>query len=112
VAIGGTEAGTDPIGASLRAFLEAEGAGEMRHAGGRSLLDHLLDTYSLLRRWRQPDWLAHAGLIHSVYGTERYRQQLVALSRRSELSDLAGARAERLAYLFSAVPRGPLLAGT
>jgi aspartyl/asparaginyl beta-hydroxylase (cupin superfamily) len=84
----------------------------MRHAGGRSLLDHLADTYEILRRWGQPEWLAHAALIHSVYGTERYRQQLIPLRRRSELSDLAGARAERLAYLFSAVPRGPLLAGT
>jgi aspartyl/asparaginyl beta-hydroxylase (cupin superfamily) len=84
----------------------------MRHAGGHSLLDHLVDTYELLRRWGQPEWLAHAALIHSVYGTERYRQRLIPLTRRNELSDLAGARAERLAYLFSAVPRGPLLAGT
>jgi hypothetical protein len=96
----------------LLRFLEAEGAGEMPHAFGRSLLDHLLGTYAILRRWRQPDWLARAALAHSIYGTDRYRDRLLPASRRSEVSELAGAQAERIAYLFSAVPRGPLLAGT
>jgi Aspartyl/Asparaginyl beta-hydroxylase len=92
--------------------LQVEGASEMRHGAGRSLFDHLVGTYAIVRRWEQPDWLAHAALLHSVYGTDRYRQELCPLSCRSRVSRLAGARAERIAYLFSAVPRGPLLAGT
>jgi Aspartyl/Asparaginyl beta-hydroxylase len=107
-----SQTAADPVASSLIAFLEAEGAGETRHAAGRSLLDHLLETYAILRRWGQPEWLAHAALLHSVYGTDRYKQQLVPLSRRREISQLAGDRAERMAYLFSAVPRGPLLSGT
>ena len=91
--------------------METEGAGEMRHGAGRSLLDHLLETYAIVLRWGQPEWLAHAALLHSAYGTDRYREQLLPLSQRSQVSELAGARAERIAYLFSAVPRGPLLAG-
>jgi aspartate beta-hydroxylase len=102
----------DPTAWSLIGFLKSAGAGETRHAAGRSLLDHLLETYAIVRRWAQPDWLAHAALLHSVYGTDRYRQQLLPLSRRNEVRELAGDRAERIAYLFSAVPRSPLLAGT
>ena len=36
-------AGADRTALSLIAFLEANGAGEVRHAAGRSLLDHLVE---------------------------------------------------------------------
>jgi aspartate beta-hydroxylase len=102
----------DRTALSLIAFLEANGAGEMRHGAGRSLLDHLVQTSEIVRRWGQPDWVADAALLHSVYGTDRYREQLLPLASRGRVRELAGLRAERTAYLFSAVPRGPLLAGT
>ena len=76
------------------------------------LLDHLVETYAISRRWSQPAWLQHAALIHSVYGTDSFEQPLLAQSRRAELSEIAGEQAERLAYLFCVTPRGPLLAGT
>lgn len=93
-------------------FLASEGASGRRHGGERALLDHLVGTYEILRRWNQPAQLQHAALIHSVYGTDVHREQTLALSRRGELRTIAGAEAERLAYLFSVTPRGPLLAGT
>jgi hypothetical protein len=96
----------------LIAFLDAEGAGDVSHSRGRSLLDHLVDTAAIVRRWGQPEWLADAALIHSVYGTEAFHAQLVSVSRRREVAAVAGDRAERLAYLFSVTPRRPLLAGT
>jgi hypothetical protein len=96
----------------LVAFLQAEGAAESRHGGDRSLLDHLVGTYEITVRWEQPSWLAHAALIHSIYGTEAYRDQLIAPTRRGEVSALVGGRAERLAYLFATTPRGLLFAGT
>lgn len=98
--------------AALVAFLESEGAGELSHGGGRALLDHLVETSCIVRRWGQPEWLARAALIHSVYGTEAYHPQLVSLSRRAEIAAVAGTAAERLAYLFSVTPRRALLAGT
>ncbi len=102
----------DHTASALIDLLEAEGAGAMRHAAGRSLLEHLLETFAIARRWGQPEWLAHAALMHSVYGTDRYRQQLLPLDSRGRVRELAGEQAERIAYLFSVVPRGPLLAGT
>ncbi|MBV9917820.1 MAG: aspartyl/asparaginyl beta-hydroxylase domain-containing protein [Solirubrobacterales bacterium] len=102
----------DPRAAALIEFLGAQGAGELGHGIGRSLLGHLVETYQIVRRWGLPAWLQHAALIHSVYGTDAYQRQTVAVSRRAELVRLAGSRAERIAYLFCATPRGPLLAGT
>jgi aspartate beta-hydroxylase len=93
-------------------FLRAEGAAGFRHAGGRTLLDHLVGTSRIVRCWQQPLWLQCAALIHSVYGTDAYPNAAVSLSRRTEVAEVAGAQAERLAYLFCVTPRGPLLAGT
>lgn len=93
-------------------LLRSRGADQLSHAGGRTLLDHLLETQALVCRWHQPTWLQNAALIHSVYGTDAYRHQLLPLSARGEVAAVAGERAERLAYLFSVTPRGPLLAGT
>jgi aspartate beta-hydroxylase len=106
------EATDDGAGGALLDFLRAAGAGEMRHGGGRTLLEHLVETRNLIGRWGQPESLQRAALIHSVYGTDVYRGQLLRRSRRDELARVAGAEAERLAYLFSVTPRGPLLAGT
>ncbi|MDQ6834738.1 MAG: aspartyl/asparaginyl beta-hydroxylase domain-containing protein [Actinomycetota bacterium] len=102
----------EPTADRLIAFLEAEGASRYGHGAGRSLLDHLVGTYEIAGRWEQPPWLQHAALIHSVYGTESYRPQLIPWSRRDEVIALAGEQAERLAYLFAVTPRRGLFAGT
>ncbi len=102
----------DPLAEGLIAFLEREGADQLRHGRGRSLLDHLVETYTILRRWQQPREIQHAGLIHSVYGTDAFDQQLLPLSRRDDVREIAGEQAERLAYLFCVTPRGPIMAGT
>lgn len=102
----------DSTAEAIVGFLRSEGAARLHHAGTRTLFDHLLGTYAILRRWGQPVWLAHAALIHSVYGTDAYRRQLLAAPRRNEVAAVAGERAERIAYLFAVTPRGPLLAGT
>src|SRR5215469_3771624 len=87
----------DRVAGQLIELLAQEGAGDVRHAHGRTLLDHLTETYAILRRWDQPVWLQHAGLIHSVYGTDRFGHQLLPAARRAELVALVGERAERIA---------------
>lgn len=92
-------------------FLREAGAADSRHAGGRSLLDHLIDTAEILTRWDQPPVLRHAALLHSVYGTDGGRRPLIPEARRAEVRHVAGEGAERLAYLFCVTPRRLLLAG-
>ena len=84
----------------------------MPHAGGRSLLEHLVGTAELLGRWGQPEVIRRAALIHSVYGTEVYRHPIAGEGDRAELAAVAGEDAERLAYLFAVTPRRLLFAGT
>jgi hypothetical protein len=113
VARGGLQGGGDrSVTESIIELLQAEGAARLRHAGGRTLLDHLVETSAIVRRWKQPVWLQHAALIHSVYGTEAFHQRLLPLSRRRDVATVAGSQAERLAYLFCVTARAPLLAGT
>ncbi|HET9104030.1 MAG TPA: aspartyl/asparaginyl beta-hydroxylase domain-containing protein [Solirubrobacteraceae bacterium] len=100
------------MAAAIIRRLAAEGAAQHAHRGEATLLDHLIGTYEIMRRWHQPEPLQHAALLHSVYGTDVYRPRLLPPGRRGELRAIAGADAERLAYLFSVTPRGPLLAGT
>jgi aspartate beta-hydroxylase len=107
-----TTSAVDEVAQSLIAFLRHEGAAAASHAGGQTLLDHLIGTYEIVGRWGQAVGLQHAALAHSIYGTDAYRQQLVPLSRRHEVAAIVGAEAERLSFLFSVTPRGPLLAGT
>ena len=102
----------DPIAESLIGFLTSTGASDLRHGAGRTLLEHLIETFNLIRRWEQPTWLQYAALIHSVYGTDAYHPRLLDASRRSEVRAIAGDRAERLAFLFSVIPREFLFAGT
>jgi aspartyl/asparaginyl beta-hydroxylase/uncharacterized protein DUF6817 len=102
----------DAIADQAIAFLRAEGAASCGHGAGRSLLDHLRETYEITRRWEQPAWLQHAALIHSVYGTEAYRRQLITSTRRREVSAVVGERAERLAHLFAVTPRRLLSVGS
>ncbi|HEY2005027.1 MAG TPA: aspartyl/asparaginyl beta-hydroxylase domain-containing protein [Solirubrobacteraceae bacterium] len=102
----------DETADALISFLRSEGAGRRTHAGERTLLDHLVGVYEVVRRWNQPLVVQHAALIHSVYGTDVYHQQLLAVSRRAEVAEIAGESAERLAYLFCFTPRDPLFAGT
>jgi aspartate beta-hydroxylase len=96
----------------LIGFLRSAGASEQRHAGGRTLLDHLVGTYEIVRRWGQPEVLQQSALLHSVYGTDVYHEQLLLGSRRDELAEIAGIQAERLAYLFGVTPRELVFGGT
>jgi aspartate beta-hydroxylase len=94
----------------VEAFLKTLGAEQLGHGQGRTLFDHLVGTRDIVRRWHQCDDLQRAALLHSVYGTDVYKRQLLALSRRAEVKEQAGDRAERLAYLFCVVPRRHLFA--
>jgi Aspartyl/Asparaginyl beta-hydroxylase len=108
----GPRTAEDPTGQRIVGFLRAQDADRIDHGGPQSLLDHLIGTYEIVRRWNQPERFQHAALIHSVYGTDRYHPQLLPLSSRNDLINVAGDQAERLAYLFCVTPRKLVFAGT
>ena len=94
---------------NIEELLHELGAGKFEHANGKSLYEHLLNTRAILRCWSQPAWVCDAGALHSIYGTEFYIEKLVPMTRRPEIQEAVGSRAERLAYLFSVLSRRDLL---
>lgn len=82
-------------------FLKKCSAQEIKHSKGRSLLDHLIGTHTLLASWHLPNYVCRAGLFHSAYGNEFFTLSLLSVTERNFLIDLIGKKAERLVYHFN-----------
>jgi hypothetical protein len=87
--------------------LEARGAGTTRHSG-RTFIHHLVGTWRILAIWGHPAPLCNAGLFHSVYGTQYFRQGHFSADERDVIRGLIGEDAEEIAYLFCALDRSEL----
>ena len=81
--------------------LDAIHASSFKHGNSRTLQDHLLGTRAVLEAWCVSAAVRTAGMFHSVYSTEAYKQAAVSYDRRPFLAVLIGAEAEQLVYLFS-----------
>jgi hypothetical protein len=87
-------------------FLVGLGIDKIPHSA-KSYLAHLISVYRIMKENGCEEDVCRAGLFHSVYGTEKFQGFTLPLERRGEVSDLIGARAERLAYLNCAMDRAP-----
>lgn len=87
------------------ALLASRGAAELAHGAERTLGDHLRGTMRILSHWRQPSEVVAAGLLHSVYSTDIYRQTLIPLAERKTVAAAVGERAEQLVYFFGTIQR-------
>lgn len=75
------------------------------HMKGRTYVDHLLGVHAGLTTWLLPLKVRLGGLLHSIYGTERFGAFRIPLDRRSEVADVVGVEAELLAYANCAISR-------
>jgi hypothetical protein len=88
-------------------FLVGLGINDVPHTQ-KTYLAHLTNVYRYMKGLGCSEEVCQAGLFHSVYGTERFQGFTLPLERRGEVRELIGERAERLAYLNSAVDRASL----
>lgn len=72
---------------------------------GRTLGEHLVNTYDDLLRMGADEDVALGGGLHSIYGTNIFQMVTVRPDQRPVIAGLFGERAERLAWLFSRVNR-------
>src|ERR1700740_2266717 len=79
-------------------FLVALGIEQVSHTN-KSYLAHLIGLYWLMEACGCTQELCRAGMFHSIYGTQKFQGFKLPLERRSEVRELIGDRAERLAYL-------------
>jgi 2OG-Fe(II) oxygenase superfamily len=94
-----------PAAADVIAFLGRAGARSVAHSGG-TLLDHLVGVAAILADWECDRDLCLAGLLHSIYGTASFDEQMFGEADRTRIASVAGRRAEQLAWLFSTVRFG------
>jgi hypothetical protein len=88
-------------------LLDAVGAVDVEHPSG-TLAEHLRGTYDVLASWSCPEHVRLAGLYHSVYGTEFFRTETIALDARERVKEAIGDPAEQLAFLFCVMRRSSL----
>jgi hypothetical protein len=94
-----------PIFNEIVEFLASRSAGTLGHVHG-DLLEHLDGTYTLLRDWRNPTHVCHAGLCHAVYGTDGFATTLLDVSsEREDLVRVIGHEAEALVYFYASCDR-------
>ena len=80
-------------------FLIRNGADDNAHSG-RNIMEHLVGTAQLLMEWECDKDIVLAGLCHSIYGTDSYHTVTIDHSRREEVKNLIGEKAEHLAWEF------------
>jgi len=77
---------------------------DVRHTG-RPFVHHLIGVHDILvARGLRPE-VCLAGLFHSIYGTNAFTHQTVAIEDRNVVAEMIGAPAERLAYIFCSCDR-------
>ncbi len=91
----------------LTDFLVNLGIEQIAHTQ-KNYLAHLISVYKLMQAAGYEEDLCRAGLLHSIYGTEKFQGFKLPLERREELVELVGSRAERLAYWNCLMDRGSL----
>ncbi|MDJ0838406.1 MAG: hypothetical protein QNK37_17950 [Acidobacteriota bacterium] len=80
-------------------FLKTANTDENPHSE-RSLTEHLIGCYNLLKEWGNTEDICLAGLFHSIYGTESYPLTTISAERRLEVKQVIGEKAENLVNLF------------
>lgn len=86
-------------------FLISLGTDSVPHSGEKGFLAHLIGVQRDLESWGCDRDVCLAGLFHSIYGTELFQKFSLPLERRSEVQQLIGNRAERLAFVNCVMDR-------
>jgi hypothetical protein len=89
---------------NLIQFLTNVGCFKTKHSG-RSLGDHLLNTYQILKKANVSEIVCLAGGLHSIYGTNIFTYSTLKYSDRETLTNTFNPRTEYLVYLFSRINR-------
>ncbi|HEX5127408.1 MAG TPA: GNAT family N-acetyltransferase [Rhodocyclaceae bacterium] len=104
LAAGDAIASTLPHLEDLLNMLRDLDADKLPHSG-RTLIEHLVGTYALLKSWDCDEDIAIAGLFCSIYDKNIFWQGALSVDHRDGLRELIGGRAEQLAYLFCSIER-------
>src|SRR5271168_1645011 len=88
----------------LTNFLVDLGIEKVGHSS-KTYLAHLIGVHRFMHDAGCTEELCRAGMFHSIYGTQLFQGFTLPTSRRPDVRNLIGDRAERLAYLNCAMDR-------
>lgn len=88
----------------LYAFLCTKGA-NTADFHNRSILQHFIGTYSVLREWNNNIDVCNAGLCHGIYLNEFFKDHDATNFNRSTLQMEIGNEAEEMAYIYCFIDR-------
>jgi hypothetical protein len=63
-----------------------------------NFLNHLINTFNLLKKWKQHEDLCFAGMFHNIYGNKYFNADLNV--SREDIKNLIGENAEELVFKF------------
>jgi hypothetical protein len=63
-----------------------------------NFFNHLVGTFNILKKWKQPEHLCIAGMFHNIYGNEYFNPNLNIT--REEIKKLIGETAENLVFKY------------
>jgi len=86
-------------------FLHKVGADKVKHKIG-TLFEHLYRVYKILKEFKAPDYVCLAGGLHSVLGTNLFKQQV---AMHKEVEEIFGSKVFNLVRLFSRIDRPHVL---
>jgi hypothetical protein len=72
-----------------------------------TFFDHLINTFNLLKKWRQHDDLCFAGMFHNIYGNKYFNPNLNV--NREDIKKLIGENAEELVFKFTNTDREKII---
>lgn len=92
------------ISPKYMALLDEMSVHSVKHSQ-RTFYEHLVGVHDLLQSWGNQEHVCVAGLFHSIYGTQDFKNQLLGYNKRSRLKNELGEAAEELVFLFSVSDR-------
>lgn len=98
------EKNLDPQRDKLQSFLTLIGAEDVKHSG-RTLWTHLLNVYDLLKQHGYKTEVCAAGGLHSIFGTNAFKTQMLRWDQRHVVVNLIGEEATKYVELFHTVKR-------
>ena len=79
-------------------FLYEKNCHNIKHSNS-NFLSHLINTFNILKKWKQHEDLCFAGMFHSIYGNEFFNANLKIT--REEIKSLIGDNSENLVFKFT-----------
>ena len=68
-----------------------------------NFLNHLINTFNILKKWKQHEDLCFAGMFHNIYGNKYFNANLDV--SRNDIKNLIGENAEEIVFRFTNVDR-------